>query len=119
MDALFETDAFFAGRPLEWEIFETLRACITERWPQTQTRVMKTCVRFEEAKPFAYVSHPLRKALTGLLVTFSLRAPQTQERYFLVVPINKRRCTVHVLLTSPEEADGWLLDQLEQARNER
>ena len=47
------------------------------------------------------------------------RAPQAQERYFMVVPVNSRRSTVHVLLQSPGEADGWLLGQLEQARNER
>ena len=119
MDAFFETDAFFAGRPLEWEIFEALRARILERWPKTQTQVMKTCVRLGDPKPFAYVSHPPRKSMTGLLVTFSRRAPDSQERYFMVVPINSRRSTVHVLLESPRQADSWLLSQLEQARNER
>ena len=119
MDAFFETDAFFTGRPQEWAIFEALRARITERWPQAQTQVMKTCVRFGDPRPFAYVSHPPRKSMEGLLLTFSLRAPQAQERYFMVVPVNSRRSTVHVLLQSPGEADGWLLGQLEQARNER
>lgn len=119
MDAVFETDAFFAGRPLEWSIFEALRARIMERWPKTQMQAMKTCVRFGDPKPFVYVSHPPRKSMTGLLVTLSLRAPGAQERYFMVVPINSRRSTVHVLLKSPQEADDWLLAQLEQARNER
>ena len=119
MDEVFETDAFFAGRPLEWAIFEALHTRILERWPQTKTQVMKTCVRFGDPKPFVYVSHPPRKSMTGLLVTFSLRAPGQQERYFMVVPINSRRSTVHVLLEGPQEADGWLLARLEQARNER
>ena len=119
MDGIFETDAFFSGRPLEWAVFEALRTRILGRWPQTQTKVMKTCVRFGDPRPFAYVSHPPRKSMEGLLLTFSLRAPQAQERYFMVVPVNSRRSTVHVLLQSPGEADGWLLGQLEQARNER
>ena len=119
MDVLFETDAFFAGRPQEWAIFEALRARIMEQWPQTQTQVMKTCVRFSDPKPFAYISHPPRKSMTGLLVTLSLRAPGPQERYFMVVPINSKRSTVHVLLKSPQEADDWVMEQIERARNER
>lgn len=116
MDSVFETDAFFAGRPQEWAIFEALRGRILERWPQAQTRVMKTCVRFDDPKPFVYVSHPPRKSMTGLLVTFSLRAPGPQERYFMVVPINSRRSTVHVLLKDEQEADDWLMEQLQTAR---
>ena len=116
MDAVFETDAFFAGRPQEWAIFEALRGRILERWPQAQTRVMKTCVRFDDPKPFVYVSHPPRKSMTGLFVTFSLRAPEPQERYFMVVPINSRRSTVHVLLKDAQEADDWLMEQLQTAR---
>ena len=119
MDGIFETDAFFAGHKAEWEIFEALRARILERWPQAKTRVMKTCVSFDDPKPFVYVSHPPRKSMTGLLVTYSLRAPEPQARYFMVVPVNQRRSTVHVLLGTPEEADGWLLEQLELARNQR
>ena len=119
MDEVFETDAFFAGREKEWAIFEALRARILERWPQAKTRVMKTCVSFDDPKPFAYASHPPRKSMTGLMLTYSLRAPEAHARYFMVVPVNQKRSTVHVLLGTPDEADDWLLAQLELARSQR
>ena len=42
MDIIAQTDAFFAGKPEAWALFEALRSRVLARWPDTGLRVMKT-----------------------------------------------------------------------------
>ena len=50
-----QTDLFFAGKPEAWALFEALRESVLSRYPDTQLRVMKTCVAFDDPKPYLYV----------------------------------------------------------------
>jgi len=111
-----QMDAFFAGRPEEWAICEALRTAILARWPGTSIRVMKSCVSFDDPKPFCYASHPPRKSMQGLLVTFSQTEFARHPRFFMVVPINKKRNTVHVLVEDASRVDEELLGFLAASR---
>ena len=110
MDMIAQTDAFFAGKTEAWAVFESLRRRIVETYPQTQLRVMKTCISFDDPKPFAYVSFPPKKGLAGLWLSISLREAMTHPRFAMVVPVSKTRFTVHIHLADKSEIDGELLD---------
>ena len=116
MDAQAQFDAFFAGKPQEWAIAEALRSALTSRWPGTQLRAMKTCISFDDPRPYCYLSHPPRKGMRGVLVTFSLPEPMEHPRFFMVVPVSKGRYTVHVLLDDPSGIDGELLGLIALSR---
>ena len=65
MDILAQADAFFDGNRERWELFEALRQSLLRAWPQTSLRVMKTCIAFDDPKPYCYVSLPRRSMLSG------------------------------------------------------
>ena len=119
MDSLAQADAFFAGRPEAWAVFEALRTALCARFPDTQLRVMKTCISFDDPKPYCYVSKPKNKAQRGIVVTFSLRERMESPRFMRVVPISKSRFTVHVLVQDAQEIDGELLSLISLARSQR
>ena len=116
MDERAAFDAFFAGRPQEWEPAEALRTALLERWPGTTQRAMKTCMSFDDPKPYCYLSHPPRRGMRGVLVTFSLPEPMEHPRFFMVVQVSKRRFTVHVLLEDASQADEELLGFIAASR---
>ena len=116
MDERAAFDAFFAGKPEEWAAAEALRTALMARWPGTTMRAMKTCLSFDDPKPYCYLSHPPRKGFRGVMVTFSLPEPMEHPRFFMVVPINRRRCTVHVLLEDALQADEELLAWIAASR---
>ena len=116
MENQAEFDAFFAGKPQEWEPAEALRRALLARWPDTTMRAMKTCLSFDDPKPYCYLSHPPRKGMRGVMVTFSLPEPMEHPRFFMVVPVSKRRFTVHVLLEDASQADEELLGFIAASR---
>ena len=107
---LAEIDAFFAGKREAWMMFERLRERISVRWPSVKLRVMKTCIAFDNLKPFVYVSFPPRKSMRGLFVTISLRERMEHPRFFMVVPVSKTRITVHIHTEDDSAIDDELLD---------
>ena len=109
MDIVVRQDMFFAGKTREWMIFEALRSRVLEIWPQTQLRVMKTCIVFDDPKPFAYVSFPPKKGLSGLWLSISLREMMQHPRFTMVVPVSKERYTVHIHLPDQAAIDDELL----------
>ena len=109
MDTIAQIDAFFAGKPQQWRIFEMLRIRMIAAWPQAQLRVMKTCVSVDDPRPFAYVSFPPKKSLPGLWLSISLREEMTHPRFAMVVPVSKSRYTVHIHLPDEEAIDDELL----------
>ena len=119
MDSLAQADAFFSGRPEAWAVFEALRTALCARFPDTQLRVMKTCISFDDPKPYCYVSMPKSKAQRGIVVTFGLCERMESPRFMMVVPISKSRFTVHVLVQDAQEADGELLSLISLARSQR
>ena len=109
MDTMVQTDLFFAGKPEAWALFEALRESVLSRYPDTKLRVMKTCVAFDDPKPYLYVSFPPRKSMGGILATISLRERMEHPRFFMVVPVNQSRFTVHLHIERAEQIDAELL----------
>ena len=109
MDMTVQTDLFFAGKPEAWALFEALRESVLSRYPDTKLRVMKTCVAFDDPKPYLYVSFPPRKSMGGILATISLRERMEHPRFFMVVPVNQSRFTVHMHIERAEQIDAELI----------
>ena len=112
MDTVAQIDMFFAGRPRQWALFEAMRGALCSRWPETSLRVMKTCVSFDDPRPYLYVSLPpasISGGREGILVTFGLRRHQAHPRFAQVVRISGSRYTVHLPVFGEEEIDGELL----------
>ncbi|MBQ2990325.1 MAG: hypothetical protein IJD60_03425 [Clostridia bacterium] len=117
MDILMQTDAFFAGREKEWRIFEQMKSALTARWPDTQLRVMKTCISFDDPKPYCYVSFPRKKSMNGIMVTISRRGQTEHPRFFMIAPISNKRCTVHIHVADVQEIDEELLELIADSRD--
>ena len=109
MEQLAALDAFFSGRNEAWEICEALRVRLLELWPGTQLRVMKTCISFDDPKPYVYASFAPQKSMSGILLSISLRENTEHPRFYRVVPISAHRNTVHILIESREQIDEELL----------
>ena len=109
MDMIAQTDMFFAGKTEAWTVFESLLQRIVDIYPQTQLRVMKTCIAFDDPKPFLYVSFPPKKSLQGLWLSVSLREMMTHPRIAMLVPVSKSRCTAHIHLPDAQGIDDELL----------
>ncbi|MBR3795812.1 MAG: hypothetical protein IKK34_07265 [Clostridia bacterium] len=109
MDITAQVDAYFAKKPDAFMIFETLRHAVWAAYPSAQLRVMKTCICFDDPKPFAYVSFPPKKSLRGLWLSISLREAMAHPRFAMVVPVSKSRYTVHIHLPDQSAVDHELL----------
>jgi len=109
MDTIAQIDTFFSGKPKAWALFEVLRIRVLDAYPQTQLRVMKTCIALDDPKPFAYVSFPPKKSFTGLWLSISLREALALPRFEMVVPVSKSRYTAHIHLPDEHAIDEELL----------
>ena len=110
MDTTARADLFFQGRHAEWALFDALEKSVRELYPQMQLRVMKTCIAFDDPKPFAYVSFPPKKSLSGLWLSISLREAMTHPRIAMLVPVSRSRFTAHIHLPDEGAIDRKLLD---------
>ena len=109
MDSVARIDAFFAGKRECWMIFERLSKAVCGTYPSAQLRVMKTCIALDDPKPFAYVSFPPKKSLSGLWLSISVREQIAHARFAMVVPVSKSRFTVHIHLPDEHAIDDELL----------
>lgn len=116
MDAIAQIDAFFAGKSEAWALFEALREQVLARWPDTGLRVMKTCIAFDDPKPYLYVSFPPRKHMAGLWLSISLRQAAEHPRFAMVVPVSKSRYTAHIHLQDADAIDEELLSLIALSR---
>ncbi len=117
MDQIAAADVFFAGRPQEWAVYEALRTQLTARWPETALRVMKSCVSFDAPRPYAYLSHPKRRADAGkVILTFGLRRRLADARVFMAAEAAPGRFTHHVLLGDASQIDEQLLAWISEAK---
>ena len=109
MDIIAQIDAFFAGKPAQWALFEALRERVLARYPDTGLRVMKTCVAFDDPKPYLYVSFPPRKHMAGLWLSIGLREAADHPRFQMVVPVSQTRLTAQIHLQDADAIDEELL----------
>lgn len=106
---------FFAGRPEELALYETLRGSILAEFPQVRVKVQKTQITFAERYGFAFVSHPRRKQDTGILVSFGLFHRQESPRIPYASEPYPNRWTHHTPVRAAEEIDEELLGWLREA----
>lgn len=116
MNAIAQADAFFAGKPETWALFEALRIRLLKTWPQGRLRVMKTCISFDDPKPVVYISFPPRKSLSGLWLSISLREAMSHPRFAMVVPVSRSRFTAHIHLPDEHAIDDELISLIEMGR---
>ena len=110
MDTIAQVDAFFAGKPEQWVLFHALQEAVCSAYPSAMLRVMRTCISFDDPRPFAYVSFPPRKGLSGLWLSISLWGQREHPRFAMVVPVSKSRYTVHIHLQDETAIDQELLN---------
>ena len=114
-----EAELFFGGKPELRALFAQLAQRMEREWPETRLRTMKTCVRFDDPRPYLYVSLA-RGAMTGgragLLLSFGLPEPLHHPRFYRVVPISSARYTVHLPVCDASEIDDELVDIVSMSR---
>ncbi|MBQ7052019.1 MAG: hypothetical protein IJN79_04415 [Clostridia bacterium] len=115
-DETAAVDAFFAGRVQAWTLFDALSRAVRSAYPGAKLRVMKTCIAFDDLKPFLYVSFPPRKSMQGLWLSIGLREAYDHPRIAMLVPISKTRFTAHIHLTCAQEIDAQLMQLIDCAR---
>ena len=108
---------FFAGHPQELCAYRALEEAVRARIPDMTVRVMKSCVAFDDGRPFCYVSRQRCGGRKGanILVSFGLDAPIADSRIAAAVKPYPNRWTHHVPVGDPEEVDAQLLAWIDWA----
>ena len=110
---------FFTSMPQMLPLYTALRDQLDQLHPDVTAKVGKTQISLRNRYVFAAVSLPWRK-LKGwpekyVLVSFGLGRKMENPRISQAVEPYPGRWTHHVLLESPEDVDGELLDWLDLA----
>lgn len=111
---------FFQQDPEALPLYEKFERLVLERVPGTTIKVQKSQISFSNRHMFACVSFlKIRRAKERpphyIVVTFGLDHRLSSPRIDGAVEPYPNRWTHHVLISSPEEIDGVLLDWVVQA----
>ena len=108
---------FFAGHPQELCAYRALEEAVRARIPDMTVRMMKSCVAFDDGRPFCYVSRQRcgERKDAYILVSFGLDAPIADSRIAAAVEPYPNRWTHHVPVGDPEEVDAQLLAWIDWA----
>ncbi len=111
---------FFDRKPAALPIYEAFREGVLAEVPGARTEVKKTQISFFSGYLFAAVSFtPVRRAKDRpdpfLTVTFGLPYRVASARIDAAAEPYPGRWTHHVMIGSPEEVDGELLDWILEA----
>ncbi len=110
---------FFDRMPQLIPLYERLREILTARYDNLTIRVAKTQISFCNRHIFAMASLPYRRRKGWpsefLLVSFGLSQPKDSPRIAQAVEAYPNRWTHHVLVQTPEEIDGELLNWIDEA----
>ena len=108
---------FFAGRSTELSVYCELEEAVRTRFPDMNIRVMKSCVSFDDGRPFCYVSLQRcgKRKDPYILVSFGLEAPIADPRVAAVVEPYPNRWTHHVPVGESDEVDDQLLAWIDWA----
>ena len=113
-------EAFFAGKPVAWGLYEALKKELVWRYPEMEVRVAKTQVSFFDRLMFGCVSFTRvrRKAEMPahfLTLTLGLPEPVDSPRIAVKCEPYPGRWTHHIVLSSPDEIDAELLAWIDRA----
>lgn len=115
-----ETMSFFGEHRDALPLYEGLEEQILAQIPDVKIKVSKTQITFANQRGFAFVSfNPVRKAKerpeVWMTVTFGLSYRKESPRIDVATEPYPNRWTHHVMVGSPEEIDGELMDWIREA----
>ena len=115
-----ETMSFFGEHRDALPLYEGLEEQILAQIPDVKIKVSKTQITFANRRGFAFASlNPVRKAKerpeVWMTVTFGLSYRKESPRIDVATKPYPNRWTHHVLVGSPEEIDGELMDWIREA----
>lgn len=115
-----ETMSFFGEHRDALPLYEGLEEQILAQIPDVKIKVSKTQITFANRRGFAFVSfNPVRKAKerpeVWMTVTFGLSYRKESPRIDVATEPYPNRWTHHVMVRSPEEIDGELMDWIREA----
>lgn len=115
-----ETISFFGEHRDALPLYEGLEEQILAQIPDVKIKVSKTQITFANRRGFAFVSfNPVRKAKerpeVWMTVTFGLSYRKESPRIDVATEPYPNRWTHHVMVGSPEEIDGELMDWIREA----
>lgn len=115
-----ETISFFGEHRDALPLYEGLEEQILAQIPDVKIKVSKTQITFANQRGFAFVSfNPVRKAKerpeVWMTVTFGLSYRKESPRIDVATEPYPNRWTHHVMVGSPEEIDGELMDWIREA----
>lgn len=117
MDGVMEAELFF--KPEVRGLFAVLAERMADEWPDTRLRTMKSCISFDDPRPYLYVS-AARRSMTGgrpgLLLTFGLPEAMQHARFAQVVPVSAKRYTIHMTVREVSEIDDELVGIIAMSR---
>ena len=115
-----ETMSFFGEHRDALPLYEGLEEQILAQIPDVKIKVSKTQITFANRRGFAFASfNPVRKAKerpeVWMTVTFGLSYRKESPRIDVATAPYPNRWTHHVMVGSPEEIDGELMDWIREA----
>ena len=115
-----ETISFFGEHRDALPLYEGLEEQILAQIPDVKIKVSKTQITFANRRGFAFASfNPVRKAKerpeVWMTVTFGLSYRKESPRIDVATTPYPNRWTHHVMVGSPEEIDGELMDWIREA----
>ncbi len=117
----YEADvlAFFSGKPLEMELYNTLFRRMEEIFSDASVKVQKSQISFYGRHLFSAVSLPLRRKKNWpehcIVVTIGLSHPLESPRTAVSMEPYPGRWTNHVLISEAAQIDEELLEWLKEA----
>lgn len=117
----YEADvlAFFSGKPLEMELYNTLFRRMEEIFSDASVKVQKSQISFYGRHLFSAVSLPLRRKKNWpehcIVVTIGLSHPLESPRTAVSMEPYPGRWTHHVLISEAAQIDEELLEWLKEA----
>ena len=117
----YEADvlAFFSGKPLEMELYNTLFRRMEEIFSDASVKVQKSQHSFYGRHLFSAVSLPLRRKKNWpehcIVVTIGLSHPLESPRTAVSMEPYPGRWTNHVLISEAAQIDEELLEWLKEA----
>ena len=117
----YEADvlAFFSGKPLEMELYNTLFRRMEEIFSDASVKVQISQISFYGRHRFSAVSLPLRRKKNWpehcIVVTIGLSHPLESPRTAVSMEPYPGRWTNHVLISEAAQIDEELLEWLKEA----